>query len=1290
MAAVDDLKAAGFSDDEIRAFVTDKAKTLTSAGFSAKEVTDYLGVAPVVQGRTAKGLSEAWTAGHQRSIAGLVDRGAMPEITLDPHQNKWYERLVGNVSTIVNETPESIAGALAGGKIGAAGGALAGPVGAGVGGLIGGGAGAMYVPEVLRAAYTKAIRDGEITSKTDWLSRVKIAIKNIGTSEAQLEGAKGAAIGAATMGVGRVAGPVLNRALLPAVQSGAISQGTAKVVAGAGAVVAEGTTLAVAPAVIEGRLPESHEFLDAAVLLGGLKGATAVSSRLLKTYEKTGKTPVEVLADAAENPSIKADLVRGTEAEQALRAEVKKQGGEPLDLGDLDFTQGTVRGEPLVSPDSAKLLTVEPVVTGRQAVVTDKGAQIEIGRTDRLDRGGPSQELTDLTFLSQPGDRAYIAYDSAGNVVGFLDLSARPDGAFEPKMVEVHPDARRKGVATSLYDAAKADGLNVIASDKVTETGRTFRQTYDQRAAAADEGVPRAYQKQAADMAATEAFPGTKAQQVLDTPFAQLPQTKQRHQLNLRYIEAPDDVKALLTRMAEVYKPEIDAQRNGTKSWGQTAADARTQLEGLLGPDAQRILEGRQGGDAVNTVELKIRSDMLMQATLDLSAKLEVVRKAGDAVTPAQRAEALESVHKLAMIQSELTGAAAEAGRALQQMKAIKVLRDQGGDIAKMVEIYGRDPDTLLKMLGDMQTPEQLSQLVAKASKPGGWQKFIEYYRASLMSGFLTVGYNIAGNTTFLAQRNFLVEPGAALVGLITRSPDRVTFSEVGARIYGSLYMAPMSMIRSAAAAFKNDGPTGPANLMWEAGQAVSPAPVVNTGVVGKFTKAVYGTNSMLDAMFRELTTQGELYSLATKEAISKGHEPGTMDFFREVKAMVENPTESMLQSADTAATRSVFSTPVGKFGQGFNKFAEAFPPVRLIVPFQQTPTNILKETFRNSPFAPLVDTWRSDIAQGGAVRDKAVAEMAVGSALFTAAVFLAMDGRITGSLDPDPKKKATEMAAGKQPYSYKTDDGQYIPLVRLAPTMGTMIGMAADIVQLQQYMTPDEEHKVGKMAMLTFKNAVTNQTMLAGLTNALKAMDDENSLSRFVNSQAGALVPASGMLGQIASVKDPYMREIYSTLDAIKYKIPGVRETLEPKVDAWGVAAPEADRPLFIAPLKVTKESADKVRTEAARLGVSSSKPPKNVDVGINMGRVGLVELTDQQKTKFATDAGQLTYRIVEPVVNSPLWDKTPDLIQRQIMQDALSAGRSYANDTVLSPDQLQQELMTRAAELQKRLQPK
>lgn len=227
----------------------------------------------------AKTLREAITHGLQSSATGLAIRGELPEQQL-PENAPWYHRLATGGAGIAVDLPLSIVGAFGGAVAGSA-------VAPGPGTLIGGGAGAMGVPMGLRDALMTAYAQKHARSWADVWQITKSGL--IGT-------AKGGTIGAATLGAGRVAG-----AALPAATS-AFTRGT--VATGAELAALTGTASA-----LEGRMPTAQEFMDNAILLGGLKGAIAAAGKLRTIYSETGKAPGEVAADAMRDKALYQELV---------------------------------------------------------------------------------------------------------------------------------------------------------------------------------------------------------------------------------------------------------------------------------------------------------------------------------------------------------------------------------------------------------------------------------------------------------------------------------------------------------------------------------------------------------------------------------------------------------------------------------------------------------------------------------------------------------------------------------------------------------------------------------------------------------------------------------------------------------------------------------------------------------------------------------------------------------------------------------------------------------------------
>lgn len=167
-----------------------------------------------------------------------------------------------------------------------------------IGGALGGGpsspitavGGAFALPAGLRKVYTDMIYKGRITSFRDFWDR---------TTGAVYETLKGEATGIATGKIGLQAGAFK----MPAEIVTMVSVGNA----------------------LEGKIPEPTDFIDAAIIIGGLKLSsmpsaeqrTAIKDALINIYKKTGKDPKTVLKDAEKDTSILDDIIRYTKSKLA-------------------------------------------------------------------------------------------------------------------------------------------------------------------------------------------------------------------------------------------------------------------------------------------------------------------------------------------------------------------------------------------------------------------------------------------------------------------------------------------------------------------------------------------------------------------------------------------------------------------------------------------------------------------------------------------------------------------------------------------------------------------------------------------------------------------------------------------------------------------------------------------------------------------------------------------------------------------------------------------------------------
>lgn len=1039
--------------------------------------------AGLTQPRAATGPLEAIQAGYQGSATGLMLRGRLPDVVLDPGHAKWYEKALASAGQLVAEFPEMVVGAIAGTAAGSAAGTAVAPgPGTFVGGLTGGGAGAFAVPAAIRTSLMQAYSKGEVKSSGDFLARTAIVLK---------ETAKEALVGAATLGAGGAAARVVGKAIAPAIGE-TISVGTARAAIGTAATAAEIGTMVVAPAALDGRLPEPEDFLNAAILVGGLKGAAHTAGKLRSVYESTGIRPEQVVADAKADPAIGKEMA--------------------------------------------------------------------------------------------------------------------------------------------------ADG----------------------------DAMPTAYKPLSAAEAAANAVPDpVKVAEVVGNLKGEITEGKQPNHINYRYVNEPEHIQAIHARVSEAFRQEIEQQRGAPKGWEASAEEARQALAASLGVKPDALQRGNLSLDA----EIMAKNAMMQRAAFDVAEAARAVREAGENVTDQQVRAMHGAVETLSAVQANFLGNAAELGRALNALKAAKQTEVLAKDLAALRERFGDDPHLIAKIIGELGTVEKIAKFAKTATV---WEKVVEGWKAGILSGPVTHMANLMGNTTMVAMRP-LVDLTAAAIGKLSGANERVSAAEPFLRVFGNLHGAKEALMVAGSAlriAYEEGGLKGVVKEVavgkeMEGPQKVEQFRKAIEGTKGDIIRLPFRALALADGFFKLVTERGEAYALAARQAIKEDHNIQTWEFRRRVADLVQNDAAIAIESK-AAGLRFTFNTPLGEKGQAVSNLVRK-AHLEMFVPFIRTPANILKELTRMTPLAPVIGEWRDAVKAGGAERAKALAEIGMGSAIMGVVASMAMDGSITGQGSPDTGKR--RMAIGVvQPYSVKIGDTFY-NYQRLQP-VGTLMGLAADMAEVWDHMTDEEMDKVPKMISIAFANAVTNQTFLQGVTNIVNAMSDPKRFGpKLAQNMAASAVPA--IVGQPTAMNDPVVREVNSMLDAIKARIPVARESLMPKRDVFGEPIKTKERLGAISPVTEMKESEDKVRTEAVRLGVSAADAPKKIHIGRGTGKLGDVEITPEQRNQFTEAAGKFTHQVLAPIVNSPNWDAMPDMVKKRIYQRTFAIGRKQAALSVFTPEQ-------------------
>lgn len=1168
---------------------------------------------PTQPTRTASGVWEAAQAGYQASATGLLQRGRLPNIVLDPSHKKWYESAVSAAASTISDLPEMIAGGAAAGAAG---------LPSGPGALALGGAAAFATPTAIRQALMTAYSLDQVQSSSDFLNRVGIGIKETGKSAVV-----GAIMGPAGAGAKGLVAPVAERTF---------GETGARIATQAAGLGTEYGVLTVAPAALEGRLPEKEDFINNAILLGGFHAAGAVSQGLQNVYARTGIRPEEVARDAQADPTILEDLAK-TPVPEALTAPESTPLKSTVNIVDSTSYQGN-RQAPLMGPMDEQMVARDP---------------------------------------------------ATGKDIGRLWITKTPEG-FEVRKVEVDPKFRGQDVATQLYLQARErfgpyqgstdttpDGQALLAKLREKHPG-IFEPT--QAAPMPEEApIPRAYQAAADQQAAADAVPGipisdeTRAMASdLFGPQIKAPGEPEPTHVNYKYLNTPDQVNGALARMSEINLDEIQRQRRGTVSWEQTEREAGIYLARLLGTDGP--IQAREPGTAAGAAELLARKQMVEGAALDMVAKAKAIAEAPGVATPEQLADLLVSVDRAAMIQSEFLGARAEAGRALNILKDTRTTAERAEQIQEVLKRFGKDPVELAKQLAQIDNAETAARSARKLAAPGLEQKALEIWKSGLVSGPITQVANVMGNTTYMAIRP-LVDATASVFGMLTKAEDRVHYTEPLARVIGNL-QGTVDGLKLARTAFLVEEPGGKAES--------------RNAIPGKFGYAVrtpFRALEALDAMFRTMNERGEAFARGAQKAASEGFNPATREFRERTAELANNPPEDWIDSIEAFGKRATFRLPLGEKGKAISD-AIVKNHLEWFFPFRETPANIFKELTRLSPAAPIIGEWRADWNAGGAAAAKAVAEMTVGSSIAALTMSLAFSGHISGAGDPDPAKRRIQMAAGWQPYSVKVGNTWY-SYQRFQP-VGTLVGMAADIAEVWEHMTPEESDKIPRMLAVAFSNAVTNQTFLQGITMLVDALSEPDRQGpRLIQNMTASTIPA--VLGQTAQLTDDYKREITSTREAVMNRIPGLREQLPVQRDPWGEPAPNPSRLGIVSPVIESTPSQDKVRTEAARLGVGAQKAPKSINMptrGLIQGPMAQVQLTPEQRDVFASVSGKTAHQIMSQMVNSPTWDHIPDVIKAKIFQAVFEKSNRLGSLAALSDDQRQQEIDRVVGEVTRRLE--
>ena len=815
----------------------------------------------------------------------------------------------------------------------------------------------------------------------------------------------------------------------------------------------------------------------------------------------------------------------------------------------------------------------------------------------------------------------------------FPELSAPPtQREFLDALRETHEGGQRRFLSE---DAAEIENFYAAQADRYSLEQQQYESggpVYNDRSLPADEPQP---------------FPPVEAYE--DWPaggpdFA--------GNINLGKLKSPQDIKRALDTTERVVG--FDAATRGKVSQEET-----TRLAAELNMTPDNLIARRQG-QAFNAEEALAARQILAKSSNELvnaAKRIQKLENPGDELLADFRQKWLRHV----AIQEQVSGATAEAGRALNQFKMHADSRAIRGDVLAAVVRGGGGKgdlkDAAETLIDAVESgPGVFNALAEKASKPKWRNKIGELYINLLLSNPPTHIVNTVSNTlTSIAQI-----PEFAVGSVFGRArqllskediSDRVYSSEVGARAFGLIQGAKEGARLFARALRTGEASDFVTKVEGDEFRSIS-------GLKGEAIRIPTRFLTAEDEFFKGVARRMEMNAFAANAARKEGLRG---DAYKErVVELLENPTDEMLHRALDYGRYLTFQRQLGDFGQSVSRGTQSSLVAKIVVPFVRTPINLMKFATERSPAAPVLKEWRRDFSAGGAKRDMAVARMMIGTGFAATMYQAAQEGLITGAVPSDPAKARLLYADGWQPYSVKIGD-RYVSYSRLDP-FSTTIGVAADMATLPEGMSDKQRDEKATLLVASIMGNLASKTWLSGMSDFVSALHEpERNAGNWLERVAGSFTVPAGVAGTARAI-DPVSRRRESVSEAIQARIPGMSQGLLPRRDVFGEPI-ENDSlgPDIVSPFWQSMDKNDPVVGEMLRIGKSVSAPGKQFSEDGER-----LDYEPEAYDRYHEISGRLVYNSLSDLIGSAKYQQADDAGKRKLAKSTIAKARKSAREVL------------------------
>ncbi len=553
-------------------------------------------------------------------------------------------------------------------------------------------------------------------------------------------------------------------------------------------------------------------------------------------------------------------------------------------------------------------------------------------------------------------------------------------------------------------------------------------------------------------------------------------------------------------------------------------------------------------------------------------------------------------------------------------------------------------PDGLQKAMSFKELNDSISKLIPSSM----YQKIINVWKAGLLTGIKTSGLNTMSNLFHGVSETIKDVPGVVVDSVASLITGRRTLALTTKGTVTGFKEGFEKGIRYLQTGF--DERNVATKLDWRK---------VNFGDskfakgIQKYEETVFQLMGAQDQPFYYGAKAKSLMSQAIAQAKNKGLKGSKAKEF--IEGIIKSPTDEMLKYATTDAEIAVFQNPtvLGRIARAVQKA----PGGEFVVPFGRTPSAVANQLINYSPVG-IVKAIVSNIGKGKF--DQRLFSQAIGRGITGTGIMhiggeLFKKNLINLNYPVGEKEQKLWEIEGRKPNSIKVG-GKWRDVNVLGPA-----GMVLIVGAGYQKSLEENGSVIRALAdsMAAGTKALTEQTFLRGINQVIEALNNpDRFFEGYFAGTIASVIPT--LVSDVAKAFDPLERRTIGVLDRLKARVPGVRQTLEPRIDVLGREKQRGGNWLetMIDPSRPVRIISEDVSKELRRL----------TDLGFKVSptllgdREGYKELSPEENTSLWEKAGELTNSKLNSLINLEQYKKLIDEDKSKLVEDVINKSKTIA----------------------------